>query len=137
MKYLKLYESYEDQVKLEIKNLLNNNLINDVKDMSLEYLDSGMTLIINVYSASQGMLSPGHVRIYKSLEYIYSHKLDEYKWILDNTTLPIRKLSYEFILEKRMPPYLITSRKSDNVCNAACKELYERVRMAYPNEILV
>lgn len=137
MKYLKLYESFEDQVKLEINNLLNNNLINDVKDMSLEYLDSGMTLIINVYSTSRGMLSPTHVRIFRILEYKYSHELDEYVWILDNVTLPIMRLSYEFILKKRLRYSVISSTQGNNSCDVACKELYERVRMAYPNEILI
>ena len=135
MKHLKLYESravvrWEDRVKLEIKNLLNNNLISDVKDMSLEYLDSGMILIIIVSTTSQGMLSPTHVRKFRSLEYKFSHKIDECKWILDNVTLPIRRLSYEFRLERHIPNHII-------ICDDSCKELYERVIMAYPNEDII
>lgn len=43
MKYIKLYEH-----KYYIDSLINWNLINDAKDMALEYIDEGFTLYLFV-----------------------------------------------------------------------------------------
>ena len=74
MKYVKLYEDFEINETEELfKDIINFNLIQEAKDMSLDYLDDGLTLYIGILYLD---------------EYLYverfSHQIDSKKWYNSN-----------------------------------------------------
>lgn len=78
MKYLKLYEAYSGiDMKNEVNRSINWKMVDDIKDMSLEYLDDDFRLIIDVYLTDIGKHEMLGYRL------TYDHRTDDlegFKW---------------------------------------------------------
>ena len=155
MKYLKLMESYHirlyeelirgDYVKNIISSHVNYDMINDIKDMSLEYLDEGYLLSINglykIDFSNEDTLRDynkyyhiehWHRQLeigYLSIFYMkYYHTKDEERWnIFDDFWEPyFNKINDDDIYyHVQLNKYI----SYDDINN----ELIERVTDAYPN----
>jgi len=111
MKHIKFFEAYE--VDDRIRYLINWKMIEDVKDMALEYIDNGLTLVIFIYYKS---------RLY---ELVYNHDIDSFKklasfWSHDEL---------RYLIELHIGEY-------ETVINQT-EELVDRVKEAYPNEKII
>ena len=130
MKYIKLYEH-----KYYIDSLINWDLINDAKDMALEYIDEGFTLYLFVLVGEKYRYNSKAFRIL-NLEF-------------DHNTFTVNK-DYTYSTElaiKRIKnmetKYEITLMNYHNVDNpkyldgSSCRELINRLKSAYPNENII
>lgn len=117
MKYLKLFEADSK------KNHINWEMIEDIKDMSLEYLDEGFTLNIIIIEKSYPIV-PSNFFI--NIE--YNHRGEIKEGDLDK---------YDYISEYKFGYSISLMNKSyDNPVNInKTNELMDRIRYAYPNEI--
>lgn len=119
MRYIKLYESIYEVA-------INMNLINDAKDMALEYLDEGMNLNLLVFANSckwVDTIGIGSIWIY---EVRFSHTRDISKPCNPNSKLK----EDDHIL------YSATIYKSNILQKKETLELIRRLKRAYPNEII-
>ena len=129
MKYLKTYKLFESNkpTGLDINDVfepyINWNLIDDAKDMSLEYLDEDMVLFLDI--------------IYDDKYEIYYMSFSSYvnfsRWrrsyLTEDSLYKLKpidksKLIYQFYLTNKYGLYDIS----------ASKELVSRIKEAYPNE---
>lgn len=128
MKYIKLFESkdYMDEKEIEaiFKSHINWKMIEDIKDMALEYFDNRMVLYIDI-----------SVRYNTLCSLKYSHYDNYIKWYsvyhkeYFKDPSPNDDLRYKIVLDN--------SYKSVNfaVNNGLTRgELISRVKDAYPNE---
>lgn len=126
MKHLKPF--FESKLDPKFKPHINWDLVNDVKDMSLEYLDSGnATLIIDFYYENKW---------FYGLKFNHSGERGDYVTynVLIPHNLKDNKISYKI--------YLVTTSNLQNsmeeqlvrMCDT--KELISRIREAYPEEII-
>ncbi len=132
MKYLKNYKLFEFQIsrfdESDVNDVfeayINWKLIEDAKDMALEYIDDGMSLGVEISYINHYVY---HIR--------YNHKETYSEWISDsfnNLTegpyelepIDRNKIIYQFYLEKDDG---MIDKESD-------KELELRVKEAYPDE---
>jgi hypothetical protein len=145
MKYLKTYESlgkfYGDSKNTDTHKLINWNLIEDVKDMALEYIDDGYTLIIgvNIIQISRGKKIENTPVIY----YLnYNHdKIEEH---MDSDLFNYWSTQDKKIIDNIIVDYSIffdpvTSHGRFSYINSVhiSQELRDRVKLAYPNERIV
>ena len=115
MKYLKLFEAEKK------KNHINWEMIEDIKDMSLEYLDEGMVLdILIIERAFPIAVSNFYMRIQ------YSHRGE----ILDGDIDHDYTSEYEFGYSVSLVNYEKTYINLDETV-----ELMNRIGCAYPNGI--
>lgn len=69
MKYIKLFENYSDsEWDSRYSEYINWYLINDAKDLALEYIDNGFVLAYYIYVGSDNLLNG-----------IYTHEIDSMK----------------------------------------------------------
>lgn len=135
MRYIKsIYESKEDNNDY-INGLINWNLIADIKDMALEYIDEEYTLCIiasmNVRNMSRGF------NIYKL---IYNHDVN--KEIRESDTITKldkflykdEYITYYILLFDGMPKLTMSYPK---YINLPTRWLRDRVKEAYPKEDVV
>ncbi len=128
MKYLKSYTLLNESFH---ENVLNRNLINDAKDMALEYIDMGMYLHIDVFSderTNPNNVSMNSVWIY---EVVFDHNRD-----ISNDYNEHRKIKNILYLIQLHSPTAYPSEKEKLYHNMTI-ELRERLKMAYPNEIIL
>ena len=118
MKYIKLYESINNN-KL-IKESINWKMVEDIKDMSLEYIDEGFVLYIDIYN---GFNQSGYKNV---CDIKYSHDINEIKYF-DNIFSSVIKLTYNVYIGYGI-------KKSDGSNPIYTFELIRRLRQAYPNE---
>ena len=126
MKYIKLYESYKsntmyiDEVKDKFTPYINWKMIEDIKDMSLEYLDMGLLLNITIFWNNKPRKE--YLSMIK-----FSHNIETQTWfILSNFNkddFQVPSLTYLV--------YLINDGYSKESV-----ELNDRIKLAYPKEII-
>ena len=120
MKYIKYYKLFEAN---DIDQLINWEMINDIKDMSLEYLDDGYRLIIIVYYRI-----PVGNRLEEIYSLVYDHSTNkEEKLNIDNMNINKKYIKYHITLHKKVDNYHIYD-------NTKTIELHERIMSAYPKE---
>jgi len=125
VKYLKTYKLFESNgsTESELKDLfepyINWDLIEDAKDMSLEYLDEGMRLFLEI--------------AYDYKYYIYYMGFSNYENFSEWTTYFLTKDSLYKIkpIDKSKVRYLFRLNGSYNNFE---EELVSRIKEAYPNE---
>ena len=130
MKWIKLYESFNTEESF-YENILNRNLINDAKDMALEYIDMGMYLHIDVFSNADSEKNTVSVASVWIHEVIFDHNKDISKDY--NKKSKIENILYIIKLRSSYPTPIEDGKlhRSMNI------ELVERLKMAYPNEIIL
>lgn len=127
MKYIKVFEEYKfikvtKLVEDYLSKLINWDMIKDIKDMSLEYLDEGYELMIWIYNNSGNE----HQLVY----FIgFSHSDCEEEW---------QDLDHIFKLGDETE-YRIRFRRHNGVVicdmnDIGMKEFNDRIKAAYPNE---
>lgn len=130
MKYIKLYESYiyeGNPLEETIKSHINNGLINDLFDMSLDYIDKGLTMYLLITDCN-----------HNELLYIdFNHKMKDYSY--EDYTSDSDSLVKEIIdniKEEKLKYYfeLFTFKEDRKVDNKSTNELQDRIRLAYPDE---
>jgi len=138
MKYIKLYEAYKlgDEKRTEelFSSLIDWDMIENIKDMSLEYLDEGKILCIGIaYDEDKKKRDPWLQYYYRSpvnndhIAYItFTHRNYNIKWIKfyleDKVTSDY--ISYNFYLYKEPNgPYIRNT-----------NELVKRIKLAYPDK---
>ena len=100
MKYIKYYKLFEAN---DIDQLINWEMINDIKDMSLEYLDDGYRLIIIVYYRI-----PVGNRLEEIYSLVYDHSTNkEEKLNIDNMNINKKYIKYHITLHKKVDNYHI------------------------------
>lgn len=114
MKHIKLFEAYI--VNDKVKDLINWRMIDDIKDIALEYIDDGFKLCIGIYIIYNKNFYRFYIR--------YDHSEDS---IVEDKTIDMRQDSTKDRIDYNV--YLI---KRGYVFNM--KELAERIKEAYPNE---
>lgn len=118
MKYIRSINELNELIESEINELINWDLINDTKDMSLEYIDEGYTLYILIYK--------GFSYKYELIaEISYNHDINSIEY--DNLPSNNNKLIYNIYIGKHRtssyPKYTF--------------ELRDRIKEAYPNESIM
>ena len=140
MKHIKTYKLYEDVLNSEevsslFKPMIDWDLISDVKDMSLEYLDNNMILVISIKTCiSTPSLVNGYG--YKSI-YLerFSHQKDSSGWSSITNIFDIKEvvgkndLVYIFQLTTDNPK----SKYYASIIPDETKELVDRIKEYYPN----
>lgn len=131
MKHLKSYKLFELQisgfdesdVKDVFESYINWNLIEDTKNMSLEYIDEGMSLGVEISYINHYVyyIRYDHTGIYNEWEPGSFNNLTEGPYELE--PIDRNKIIYQFYLEKNG----MIEKESD-------KELELRVKEAYPDE---
>lgn len=122
MKYIKLYEAIlgTDEVKDKFTPYINWKMIEDIKDMSLEYLDMGLLLNITIFWNNKPRKE--YLSMIK-----FSHNIETQTWfILSNFNkddFQVPSLTYLV--------YLINDGYSKESV-----ELNDRIKLAYPKEII-
>jgi hypothetical protein len=132
-KNFKLYESFNTEGSF-YENILNRNLINDAKDMALEYIDMGMHLHIDVFSNINFNKDTKRIGLDSIWihEVIFDHSRDISKDY--NEHLKIENIILYYIQLNDLRPSPIEKGKLHHSMNI---ELVERLKMAYPNEIII
>lgn len=151
MKYLKLYEKFihNDEIRTEelFSPLIDWDMIENIKDMALEYLDYGKTLYINAhyktdessnrsYDVFKNYVSGG----FYILMIEFTHH--EYKTKWSNISTLVNKIN--------VIDYLKPLATSDNIYYSFylskyphgpyvrdTKELAKRIKVAYPNKNII
>lgn len=124
MKHIKLFEAYT--IYNEMKKLINWKMVDDVKEMSLEYIDEGLSLYIGFIP----ILRNDTDNFFELYSIRYNHQQDEFR-DGDDINLMCRYftdmtgMSYFICLEGNM-------NKRDK--HRLELELVNRVREAYPKE---
>lgn len=123
MKYLKTYENTSQVVKL-----INWDLINDARDMALEYFDEKYSLIIDISIPIPSSHGGDRTFLYT---FIFDHSGDRNHGRLDS-----------FIEENMVISYSITiisffSIPPDDKLIRMQEELISRLSEAYPNESII
>ena len=135
MKHLKLFEEREieygdDVVKAKYSSHINWKMINDAKDMSLEYLDENLSLIIRIHNSNDHIAN-----------FAYSHI--EYRIIWFDAPIKDVRLCYSFDF---IPNRIISDfdQKTGNFkldilnkLKLAKNEFISRIHDAYPKENIV
>lgn len=116
MKYLKLYEAY--QIDDDIKDVINLRMLEDIKDMALEYIDNGLTLKITIEIYHNGKFYNYYL--------LFNHKTEIFNGEYLSRTYRSNNVYYSISFAKL---------GSLNV-NVESRELVSRVRLAYPNEFI-
>ena len=158
MRYLKKYnESREDAAKLKkiFSDKINFDLIQLIKDISLEYLDEGWVLYLSVRSDTlEDYNSHGRNTAFPTkrkfnhhgwrsgeiFSLVYWHHCSnpegEWNWNIDDhdvdiliSDYKINGLRYTFSINKRLHGH-----GESASLNPECKEILERVLSIYPNE---
>lgn len=122
MKYIKLYESH---TKYKYPGSINWDMIENIKDMSLEYLDDNYALGIYVYSKKTSE------SIYRMF-YTHQNGVQE-DWRLKATQKPWSNSDKLGQIFYRVLLYNISDRGSP-LHRDKSNELRERILMAYPSE---
>lgn len=141
MKYLKSYKIFESFEESDVQEVfepyINWELVRDVKEMSLEYIDDGMILNLEIsYGKYESVLKPpfyiyhmqyNHDGIIKNWKPESFGQLTEGPYELE----PIDKseMVYQFYLVDGVV-------RNGAYCPSEDKELESRIREAYPNEII-
>lgn len=133
MKYLKLFEGYDGwYTEKECINLLKSNIdwnmIEDVKDMSLEYIDLGMTLNMNIRYSDYN----NYVNVVYFL--VFDHNVNKSDWLnlkIKKNTFNKDNIMYGFYLFNKhelaaLPMCAIVTYDATN-------SLVSRIKEAYPN----
>lgn len=120
MKYLKLFEAYT--IDNRVKDLINWNLINDLKEMSLEYIDDNcfLTMVIRVVCG---------FKLY-TYSLRYNHERDELRESCSEYTTSIVRPQYSNIKIYNNPDDTGFSWLNSDYS----KELQLRIMEAYPDE---
>ena len=123
MKYLNSYKLYEgvlskEEVEQIYTPIINWDLINDAKDMSLEYLDNGAQIVIGVIDVCLNTI------YYEEFSHLLNNKL----WYRTNDGMSHSQLTYKFMVFNRKENSNVIIWRDD------CKELIDRLRRAYPKE---
>lgn len=127
MKYLKLFESTLDELEDLVRSKINYDMIDDLCDMALDYVDGGYKLYIVL------SISTSHQNRHTLMYFSFNHDVREFAMergisgvdFLINE-LKLNKLTYFIQLASRIG----YTKKSTSLC----KELIDRAKEAYPDE---
>lgn len=130
MKYLKLFEAYE--LDANVKDLINWDMINDLKEMSLEYIDEGFDLTIDIYAEGEKLKKQNPIYSntwteetnFLLYQIKYSHVMDELTSAKNPKLIRIDNMKYFVCLSR----YGIGPSRSKSLA------LLDRIEEAYPNE---
>lgn len=128
MKHIKLYESFNNFDE-DVKNLINWNLVEDIKDMSLDYIDNGLTLSIYIRALFNKHRQHWLYRIIFNHEKCFSQNVWE-----DNKFIEIEGYSN---LRIEYGITLFLEETGQCIYDGQEKELVDRVKEAYPEELIV
>lgn len=125
------YLSLTTDIKTKFESFINWDLLEDAKDMSLEYLDDGYTLVITInYRVMNKHTMPISETYHKLYTLRYNHSSSAGKW---HSYLPFKlddvdvdKISYHIDLENR-----VYSRGFDKNKHEYNKNIIERLKLAY------
>lgn len=121
MKYLEAYNFFNDT---NLVDCINWNMISDIKDMSLEYIDDGCTLYIDIY---KGFERSGYVNV---CDVKYNHNINSIKYYEDNIFKNNSELTYHVYIGNG-------TNKHDGTNAIYTFELRDRLREAYPKEVFL
>ena len=136
MKYIKLYEAIlsTDEVKDKFTPYINWEMIEDIKDMSLEYLDNNLILDIEIfYDITPKDWSTVHELTIYSMEYSHDIKSCSVDWhlIYEVVGEVIRgNIVYKVFLFKKVYQW---QPNNTSVAKNETNELISRLEEAYPN----
>jgi len=132
MKHIKLFEAYA--VYKKIDHFINWKMIEDVKDMALEYIDDGLTLYIGFHPIityeEKGIYNNDFIELYHLL---YNHNMDKFEDGDDSN------LFYKYADGVKGMSYFINfvfcgDTNRYGLIYKLALELVNRVKEAYPNE---
>lgn len=142
MRYLKTYENSKQLVKL--KDRINWDLINDAKDMALEYLDEKYSLIVEIIIPVPSRNWGDRTFLYT---FIFDHDGDTKRGSLDSIIKEDIVISYLIAIIRIHPPEMHLHISDDELNSINKKimtdgkimqeELISRLSEAYPNEIII
>ena len=129
MRYLKIYEDFYNQDdewiknrKSSIDNSINWDLIQDAKDMALDYIDDGYTLDIQVIGFNG-------VVIYES---IFNHSRDDSKYVSNFLNVDLSRINYYIMLYNKNGG--VDDAQRVKIQSLYLSELGYRLNFAYPDE---
>lgn len=133
----KLFEAAKESREINLADLVNRDMIADLKDLSLEVIDRGYSLLISIFLKNVNPI--GSVEIdHRNEDYVLYHEYDNFE---DLIILRIEKedlnakLKYKFCFYKEN-----TDRNDENnygqstYCCDSNDEILERICSMYPEE---
>lgn len=126
MKYLRLFEDLIN--KDIIMNNIDWDMIQDIKDISLEYLDNGMQLLIYVEYYLMSKYGEYSTETMYVISFSHDKNLTDEEYRGDDCGIEIK----DFNLQKIK--YNVNLHKESGILDVkATNELRNRIRLAYPN----
>ena len=140
MKYLKLFEGFinrlsKEDVRSIFEPIIDWDLIQDVKDMALEYLDDYLTLVISIKTPRFQSASESNIVLSTSVcDERYDHQIDHISWfsILHNHT-DVEKDDLIYIFQLTPDENLNKKSKYYGGVHPSTEELVDRIKESYPN----
>lgn len=132
MEFIKSWSLFESE-SIFIKDKTNMDIIQEIKDLALEYIDNGLTLYYYVYlkyNAITSNLQSGN----NILTGYLNHDVDRINWVkltrfeYEKSISDFQNLSYHFSIDDSR--YEI----EDSTLEEFEKELLDRIKGLYPNE---
>lgn len=139
MRYLKSYKIFESFEESDVQDVfepyINWELVRDVQEMSLEYIDGGMILNLEItYGKYESVLKPPFYIYHMQ----YNHNSIKRTWKISGLeTLTEGPYELEPIDKSEMVyQFYLVDENTGLYCSDEDKELESRIKEAYPNEIV-
>ena len=139
MRYLKSYKIFESFEESDVQDVfepyINWELVRDVQEMSLEYIDGGMILNLEItYGKYESVLKPPFYIYHMQ----YNHNSIKRTWKISGLeSLTEGPYELEPIDKSEMVyQFYLVDENTGLYCSDEDKELESRIKEAYPNEII-
>ena len=139
MRYLKSYKIFESFEESDIQDVfepyINWELVRDVQEMALEYIDGGMILNLEItYGKYESVLKPPFYIYHMQ----YNHNSIKRTWKISGLeSLTEGPYELEPIDKSEMVyQFYLVDENTGLYCSDEDKELESRIKEAYPNEII-
>ena len=139
MRYIKSYKIFESFEESDVQDVfepyINWELVRDVQEMSLEYIDGGMILNLEItYGKYESVLKPPFYIYHMQ----YNHNSIKRTWKISGLeSLTEGPYELEPIDKSEMVyQFYLVDENTGLYCSDEDKELESRIKEAYPNEII-